>query len=167
MRLHVCLTAAFLLPGVAAHAAAQAELTINDVMSQAEQRATGIHALTAAQRDALNRWLVRYTRSVFDVAQKESPRGPARNQSSTSGRLYAAVGRGHWIDEVTSGGAIVTLEDGSMWEISSIDRIDTSLWLPVTDITVLEADRPIGDYRYLLVNTEDGEKALAKYLGSH
>jgi hypothetical protein len=39
------------------------------------------------------------------------------------------------------------------------------LWLPVTDITVLKAPSAVGDYKYLLVNTEDGEKALAKYLG--
>ena len=55
---------------------------------------------------------------------------------------------------MSSGGAMVTLEDGSIWEINSLDRIDTSLWLPVTD------------YRYTLINTEDGEKALAKYISS-
>jgi hypothetical protein len=135
-------------------------------MSPAEQRAIGVHTLTAAQRDALNQWLVRYTRRVLDVAQRSSAGGQPPRRGSAGGRTYVGVGGGHWIDEVSSSGAIVTLEDGSMWEISSIDRIDTSLWLPVTDITVLEADRPLGEYRYVLVNTEDGEKALAKYIGS-
>ncbi len=166
MRPPVCLAAAAFTLLLAAHPSAQADLTINDVMSQAEQRAVGLHTLTAAQRDAFNRWLARYTRRVLDVAQRGSPGGQPRKQGSTAGRAYAGVGDGHWIDEVSGSGAIVTLEDGSMWEISSMDRIDTSLWLPITDITVLEADRPIGEYRYLLVNTEDGEKALAKYIGS-
>ncbi len=60
---------------------------------------------------------------------------------------------------------MIVLEDGSIWEINSIDRIDTALWLPITDITVLKASQPVGDYKYTLVNTEDGEKALAKFLG--
>jgi len=75
------------------------------------------------------------------------------------------VGGGHWISEVSNNGAIVTLEDGSLWNISAVDRVDTALWLAATNITVLESRSPIGDYKYTLVNKDDGEKALAKYLG--
>jgi hypothetical protein len=39
------------------------------------------------------------------------------------------------------------------------------LWLPITDIVILKADSPIGDYNYVLLNKDDREKALAKYLG--
>jgi hypothetical protein len=52
-----------------------------------------------------------------------------------------------------------------MWEINSLDRIDTALWLPITNITVLAASSPVGEYRYTLINKDDGEKTLAKYLG--
>lgn len=45
-----------------------------------------------------------------------------------------------------------------------MDRIYTALWLPITSITVVLSDYPILDYKYLLINTDDGEKALAKYL---
>jgi hypothetical protein len=78
---------------------------------------------------------------------------------------YPGVGGGHWISEVSSDGGIITLEDGSLWEISATDRVDTALWLPITDITVLESRSPIGKYRYLLLNKDDDEKAQAKYLG--
>ncbi len=54
-----------------------------------------------------------------------------------------------------------------MWDVATLDRIDTALWLPTTDITVMRDPKPIGDYKYILVNTEDGEKAHAKYLGKH
>ncbi len=52
-----------------------------------------------------------------------------------------------------------------MWEVNSLDRINTTLWLPVTNVTILKANQPVGEYRYTLINTDDGEKALAKYLG--
>jgi len=46
-----------------------------------------------------------------------------------------------------------------------LDRVDTALWLPITNIAVLESRSPVGDYKYVLINKDDGEKALAKYLG--
>jgi hypothetical protein len=86
------------------------------------------------------------------------------SQSLPSG-TYTGVGGGHWISEVSSNGAIITLEDGSLWEVSALDRVDTALWLPTTNITVLRSQSPVGDFKYTLVNKDDGEKALAKYLG--
>ena len=66
---------------------------------------------------------------------------------------------GHWIKSKSDDGAIITLEDGSVWQVDPLDRIDASLWLPITDITVVESDDG-----YLLVNTDDGEKARAELL---
>lgn len=83
----------------------------------------------------------------------------------TGGR-YSGVGGCHWIKEVASGGAYVTLEDGSLWEITTIDRIDTSLWLSITNITVLVDKNPIGEFRYILVNKDDGEEAHARYVSN-
>src|SRR5262249_52405441 len=76
--------------------------------------------------------------------------------SRFSGRVYAGVGGGHWVKSKTDDGEIVTLEDGSVWLIDVLDRIDTALWLPITDITVVETTGG-----YLLINTDDGEKASA------
>ena len=60
----------------------------------------------------------------------------------------AACEDGHWIDSVTSDGRIVILEDGSVWEVDSIDRIDSMLWLPTSDIVACD-DK--------LINTDDDE----------
>ena len=136
---------------------AQVTLTMSDVMTPSELEATGVSGLTEAQRRALDQWLQRYTLRVLEVAQG------AAGQTSAGG--YAGLGSGHWVREKVDGGEIIILEDGSMWEISSIDRIYTRLWLRITNITVLEASDPVGPYRYWLINTDDGERVLAKYLG--
>jgi hypothetical protein len=57
------------------------------------------------------------------------------------------------------------LEDGSLWQIDPLDRIDAMLWLPTSDITVTESSSGSPGFDYLLINTDDGEKAHAKYMG--
>lgn len=94
-----------------------------------------------------------------------SPAQPFRNYAPStairrrSGGLYISPGDGHWIESVTGDGEIIKLEDGSVWQIDSLDTIDTALWLPVSDITVVESRGG-----YLLINTDDGEKAHATLL---
>ena len=60
----------------------------------------------------------------------------------------AACEDGHWIESVSSDGRIVILEDGSVWEVDPVDRIDSMLWLPVSEIVACD-DK--------LINTDDGE----------
>jgi len=55
---------------------------------------------------------------------------------------------GHWVRSVQGDGQIVILEDGTIWEVSSLDRIDTALWLPLTDVIICD-DK--------LINTDDDE----------
>ena len=69
-------------------------------------------------------------------------------QNSTSG-----CESGHWIDSVSNDGEIVKLEDGSIWKVDSIDTIDSSLWLPITDIVVCNGK---------LINTDDNESVSAR-----
>jgi len=85
-------------------------------------------------------------------------RSTASRRSNPSG-FYVSPGGGHWVQNKTDDGSIVTLEDGSVWQIDPLDQIDTALWLPITEITVVETS---GDY--LLINTDDGEKAHARLL---
>lgn len=135
----------------------QTTLSMAQVMTPAQLQATGVASLTASQRAELDRWLNDYTRTVFGFV--------AESRSGNSATVYASVGSGHWIKKVSNAGRMVELEDGSLWEINAIDRINTMLWLPITNISVLVAKTPIGDYKYTLVNKDDGETALAKYLG--
>lgn len=134
-------------------------ITMDKVMTGDDLRTTGVASLTPVQRAALDQWLSAYTMQVLQYAQ-----GSARTVGPAPGP-YAGTGARHWIQSKADNGGIIVLEDGSMWEINSLDRVDTSLWLPITDITVVRATSPIGDYKYTLINTEDAEKALAKYLG--
>lgn len=135
------------------------DLSIEQVMTPAQVRATGVAGLSGAQRAELNRWLNEYTIRVLQVATGGGP--VPRGTPST----YAGIGSGHWVKKVSNGGRVVELEDGSLWEINAIDRIDTMLWLPITNITVAAARTPIGEYKYTLINKDDGESALAKFLG--
>jgi hypothetical protein len=56
---------------------------------------------------------------------------------------------GHWISSVSSGGEIVILEDGSVWQVDSIDRIVTALWLPTENVIICGNT---------MINTDNGEK---------
>lgn len=62
---------------------------------------------------------------------------------------------GHWIKEVSSNGAIVILEDGSVWEINSTDRIDSQLWLSTENVVACD-DK--------LINTDEDEVVEASKL---
>lgn len=59
---------------------------------------------------------------------------------------------GHWVDSVSNDGQIVKLEDGSIWEVDAVDAIDSSLWMPITDIVACN-DK--------LINIEDNETVSA------
>ena len=107
----------------------------------------------------------------YNTEEKETPPQNAQAPiirvpvANTDRGMYAGVGGGHWIDKNIDSGAYMILEDGSLWQIDPIERIDAMLWLPISQITVLESASGAPGYNYLLINTNDGEKAHAKYLG--
>ncbi|MBZ5556438.1 MAG: hypothetical protein LAO77_04100 [Acidobacteriia bacterium] len=77
--------------------------------------------------------------------------------------VYTALGGGHLLRSVTEEGRFVTLEDGSVWEIEPGVRFQTMDWQPQAPITV-RTTRGIDGYTYEIVNTQDDEGAMAKYL---
>jgi hypothetical protein len=60
---------------------------------------------------------------------------------------------GHWIKSVDGDGKIITLEDGSKWEVDDVDTVDTAIWLPISDVVVCETK---------MINTDDNESAEVK-----
>ena len=58
--------------------------------------------------------------------------------------------------EKIGNGEMIKLEDGSLWKIDHVDRIDTMLWLITESITVVE---DAGGYT--LINTDTGDKVGA------
>jgi hypothetical protein len=80
----------------------------------------------------------------------------------TIDKKYTAVGGGHLLRAVTADGRFITLEDGSVWDVSPSDHFKTAHWEPgaVMSVTRL-AD---GDeYKYELDNIDLDEGALANY----
>ncbi len=67
-----------------------------------------------------------------------------------SGAATAQYGceSGHWIESVFDDGEFVKLEDGSLWRVSIVGRIDSMLWLPTNDIVVCPGK---------LINVDDNE----------
>ena len=92
-------------------------------------------------------------------------RNPVNESRTTIGRPYPGRGEGHWIDKNIGRGEFIVLEDGSLWEIDRLDRLDASPGRGMSNITVVESNRGSPGYDYLLINTDDGEKAHAKYMG--
>lgn len=135
-------------------------LDIQQLMTAQEYSRSGLNKLNPEEKLALNRWLWKYSTSLIESGERKT--SPVYSHSSA---IYTGIGSGHWVRDKSDGGRFIILEDGSFWEISGTDRVDTALWLPITDITVIEARSPIGEFRYTLINTEDDEKALAQYLG--
>ena len=71
------------------------------------------------------------------------------------------------ISRVTAGGEIIIMLSGSIYRVNAVDRIDTMLWLPVTDVLicprVLRYKKKIYRY-YEIINIDDGEKAMTQKL---
>lgn len=64
---------------------------------------------------------------------------------------------GHWIKSISADGKVVVLEDNSVWEIDSIDRIDSTLWFPIENIIICDEK---------LINSDTGDHVMATQLKS-
>jgi hypothetical protein len=95
--------------------------------------------------------------------QFQAPRTVARPAPPSN--LYAGVGGGHWVRDNLGPGEFIRLEDGSLWKIDPLDKVDAYLWLIVSKITVIESSDGSPGYDYLLINADDRGKTHAKYLG--
>jgi hypothetical protein len=96
-------------------------------MSKEDQQAIGVPQMSEAQRAALEQWATRFALQVVAAGSKKAGGG------------YAGAADGHWVKSKIDGGNIIQLEDGSMWQISPIDKIETTLWLPTEGITIIES----------------------------
>lgn len=98
--------------------------------------------------------------SQVQAAEKQAtesrPQYAPRRQRAPS-RQFGLSGceSGHWVESVSNDGQIVKLEDGSIWEVDTVDAIDSALWLPTTDIITCD-DK--------LINTDDNETVSARRL---
>jgi hypothetical protein len=92
---------------------------------------------------------------VYQPSPARIPKVPRVTLSS--GGIYIGAGSGHWISE-NHDGEIIELEDGSMWQVDAVDTVEAAIWLPVSNITVIDSTTGVG---YELINTDDHEKVSA------
>jgi hypothetical protein len=121
---------------------------------------TGLYP-TLCQKQLLTAEEAQRVRQAEEAAanrrQATLAQAPAPSTAPSRSRRFGSAGceAGHWVRSVSDAGRIVVLQDGSVWEIDPIDRIDTMLWLPTDDIVVC-GDR--------LINTDDNETASGRRL---
>jgi hypothetical protein len=125
-------------------------LALDKLMTKDEQKATGVSKLSAEERAALEDWLTRF---ALTVTTETAKRLGASGKSGT----YVGVGQKHWVSEKIDSGALIKLEDGSVWQISPIDKINTILWLPTDNVVVIESSNV--QYPYKLVGRRDAAEA--------
>jgi len=128
-------------------------VSFEQLFPSSKQRQMGLHKLTKKEREALRV----HVESLLVTITKSG--------KYSGGGTYLSDGGGHWIQKNVDSGSYIILEDGSLWKIEPLDKIDAMLWLPISDITVLESSNGSPGFDYLLINTDDGEKAHAKYMG--
>lgn len=151
---------------------AQEDMKLDQLIKPAEQKMLGLHKLTAAQREKLRVLLNGKMAEAFRLGQAQAiqanpgvQKAVAPNAGAPPAGRYAGVGSGHWVRENIDRGSMFLLEDGSLWQVDRLERLDASLWLKMTNISVVEVNGGMLGFDYLLINTDDGEKVRAKYLG--
>jgi hypothetical protein len=112
------------------------------------------------QKLKLETWLTRVALRMAQAGAVASTHGAAMLPACGT---YAGAGSGHWVKDKIDDGAMIRLDDGSLREISSVDKINTELWLATEDITVTESKNP--SCPYTLVNTSSKDSAEAKLIG--
>ena len=143
--------------------------SFDDLFPPVNQKAMGLHKLTDAEKEELRKHVetLLFAGVTVGVQQQLDSRqnAPVAGHSVAIPKIYAGVGGKHWVKKNIDSGTMMLLEDGSLWEIDPFDKINAMLWLPISNITVIESSSGTPGYDYFLINTDDGEKAHAKYIG--
>jgi outer membrane biosynthesis protein TonB len=84
-----------------------------------------------------------------------------------TGGVYKAAGANHWIHDNGRNGALIKLEDGSLWKIEPKYRAGASFWLTMANISAFDSAECPDAYPYMLVNEDINERACAQYLPQH
>jgi hypothetical protein len=70
-----------------------------------------------------------------------------------------------WLEDKL-GDSRLALDDGSLWEVSPLQKAKVHNWVRFSKIVVSLRMGRAGEYRYVLVNTSYSEEAEARYLGA-
>ncbi|MGH2509713.1 MAG: hypothetical protein ACRDHZ_20225 [Ktedonobacteraceae bacterium] len=110
-------------------------LTITDVMTPQELNDSGVSALTASQREALNGWLNRYTETVikFALSQENQNTSHKTKQSDCDPTVESTIAGDFNGWEADT---IFKLDDGEIWEQSEYDYYYSYSYRP--DVTIYQ-----------------------------
>jgi hypothetical protein len=128
-------------------------IQIDQVMTKEEEKSTGIAKLSPKEREALEKWLLRFARVAMEIGEKNFHNIPA---------AYGGVNHEHWIKTVIEAGKVFQLEDGSIWLISPLNNVDAMIWIVTEKMVVVDSGDPI--YPYKLINEDGNSTAGAKLI---
>lgn len=114
-------------------------ILLEDVMSPAEQKKTGISTLSFQQKIELENWL----NNTFVLKATQAP---------LSSNLSLSMN--------IKGGQQLRLSDGSLWAIAPSSVGQAAVWIFPIPIQIQNSNDP--DYPYYLVNSQTQEKVKAK-----
>lgn len=137
-------------------------VSFEQLFPRTQQRQMGLHKLTATEKEALR---THVEALLLQMSSSPKPKQKTVGTAKSRASVYAGTGGGHWVKKNIDSGTYMLLEDRSLWQIDPYDKLDAMLWLPISDITVTESSSGSPGYDYLLINTDDGKKAHAKYMG--
>lgn len=132
-------------------------LTLDQMIPIEQQARMGLSKLSDAEKEELRKFYYGELQKAFQAGQSKA--SPAIRPA------YGGMGSKHWIKRNLDNGTMILLEDGSLWEIDPMDKLNASLWLAISPISVIASKGGSLGYEYLLINTDGGEKAHAKFMG--
>jgi hypothetical protein len=122
------------------------EITLDDLIPKGQQQNMGIQKLTVDEKEALRQHILALLNAACAHANR-STELPDRNRLPAQllaiaqrGRYlagYGAMGGGHSIKKNIGSGEYIILEDGSLWQVDPLDKIDASLWLSESQMSEL------------------------------
>jgi hypothetical protein len=71
-------------------------------------------------------------------------------------KTYGAAGPGHFVRAIGDGGATITLEDGSVWNVDPRTQFKVAEWESLAGITV-HATEEDPDFNYILNNSDEDD----------
>ena len=81
---------------------------------------------------------------------------------TSSGGPYPGAGAEHNQETNSSDGAILVLEDGSVWNVADADQATARVW---TDASAISVSQEESGGEYTLHNADDNESVRASYIG--
>lgn len=123
-------------------------LHLDELLSDKEQDAMGIKNLRPEQRQKLEDWIMRYAEKKVEEAVANKT---ADDEDTVLYRIRS-----------NQNGETISLDDGSVWQIGSFDKVKVRFWLPQQRIQIIRNRSSLRPYR--LINMNTGESANASLI---